>query len=380
MKKEILEKMILSRISLLMKHPFFGNLATRLQLNASDEITTAATDGRNIFYNENFIESLSQAELDFVIAHEVLHVCYDHLSRFEGKNKVLSNIAADYVVNRDLIQFNVGQKPEMALYDKKYDGYSFEQVYEELKKESDETIRKLSMKLIDDHMSLNNLSEEEKQTLKDEIKEAMISAYNLSSGKVPEGIERLIKSFTQSKMNWKQLLQQNIESCFNSDFTWIKPNRRSSVYGVIMPSMNRDIAIDLAIGIDASGSISEIDLQQFLSEVNAIANQFSNYTITIWTFDTKVYNQKQFTSDNIDELFSYKAKGGGGTSFKCNWDFMEENNINPKKFIIFTDGMYGDLPSDKQKRYCDTLFVIYNKYWNDINNGLNFGEIVKMEK
>ena len=103
------EKLVQARVSLLIKQPFFGNLATRLELvNADEWCPTAATDGRKFYYNTKFVNALGIGETMFLFGHEVLHVVYDHMGRFGDRDKQLANIAADYCVNGDLVKNNIG--------------------------------------------------------------------------------------------------------------------------------------------------------------------------------------------------------------------------------------------------------------------------------
>ena len=103
------EKLVTARIGLLLKAPFFGNLATRLTLHNADEwCGTAATDGRKFYYNSEFINTLPLKQLEFLVGHEVLHVVYDHMNRRGERDPKLSNIAADYCVNGDLMEQRIG--------------------------------------------------------------------------------------------------------------------------------------------------------------------------------------------------------------------------------------------------------------------------------
>ena len=69
-----------------------------------------------------------------------------------------------------------------------------------------------------------------------------------------------------------------------------------------------------------------------------------------------------FCSDNINNIEEYEPQGGGGTDFAANWTYMKEHDIQPKKFIMFTDGMPYSSWGDPD--YCDTLFVVHGS--NDI--------------
>jgi predicted metal-dependent peptidase len=84
--------------------------------------------------------------------------------------------------------------------------------------------------------------------------------------------------------------------------------------------------------------------------------QYTEYNIRIWSFDTEVYNEQLFTSDNMREITEYEPQGGGGTDYMVNWTYMKEQGIEPKKFIMFTDGYPWDSWGDEH--YCDTVFII----------------------
>ena len=103
------EKLVTARIALLLKAPFFGNLATRLQLiNADDWCPTAATDGRKFYYNSEFLKKMPAKQLEFLMGHEVLHCVYDHMGRRGERDPQLWNIADDYCVNQDLLDQRIG--------------------------------------------------------------------------------------------------------------------------------------------------------------------------------------------------------------------------------------------------------------------------------
>ena len=375
------DKLIQARVSLLMKASFFGNLATRLRLvNADEWCGTAATDGRNFYYNSRFIELLRPKEIEFLFGHEVLHVVYDHMGRRGDRIHKVFNIANDFCVNADLKKHRVGEfiTTVPCLYDAKYDGWSSEQVYDDLM----ENAQKISMddllkQLLDEHLDGEGegdgdgdsdgdkqgkgrprLSEEEKQQIRDEIKEAVLSAaQTCDAGQIPAGVRRMIQQLTEPKMNWRELLRQQLESTVKSDFTWMRASRKGWHMDAVMPGMNREPEIDICVFMDASGSISETMLKEFLGETSGIMEQFGNYKIHVGSFDTAVYNMQVFTSDNLEDITQYEIKGGGGTDFECMFSYMKENEIEPKRLVVFTDGYpcgsWGD------ENYADTVWILH---------------------
>ena len=134
------EKLITARIGLLLKAPFFGQLATRMTLtNADDWCGTAATDGRKFYYNSEFVNKMPLKQLEFLCGHEILHAVYDHMGRRVDREPRLSNIAADYCVNYDLVEQRIGEKISVVpiLYDAKFKGMSYEEVYDYLYQNAD---------------------------------------------------------------------------------------------------------------------------------------------------------------------------------------------------------------------------------------------------
>ena len=92
------------KIRLLVKYPFFGSVVANSNFIAEPAVGTAGTDGKNIYYNPNFIESITDDQQTFIFAHEICHIAFDHIFRSEGKDKDLWNIATDSVVNAFLKQ------------------------------------------------------------------------------------------------------------------------------------------------------------------------------------------------------------------------------------------------------------------------------------
>lgn len=377
MRDEVLDRIIIARVGLLLRHPFFGNMATRLRIEPADEwCPTAATDGRHLYFNTQFFNAMDNKEIEFVIAHEILHCVYDHLTRREDRDPKLYNIAADYVVNNLLVRDRIGSKPKVVdcFQDFKYDKWTSEEVYDDLFKNAKKIDISQLGELLDEHIDWGDedddkdgksgrprLSKEDLRQIRDEIKEAMLQAsQSAGAGNVPGEIQRMIKELTEPKMNWRQLLRQQIQSTIRNDYSFSRPSRKGWHTGAILPGMNFDQTIDICVSIDMSGSISNEQGSDFLGEIKGIMEEFKDYIIKIWCFDTKVYNEDDFSSDNGKDIGEYQVVGGGGTDFVCNWDYMKKHDIQPKKFIMFTDGYpYNSWGDDS---YCDTIFIIHSNH------------------
>ena len=376
------EKLVTARIGLLLRHSFFGNLATRMQLiNADLWCSTAATDGLKFYYNSRFIMMLKPKEVEFLVGHEVLHVVYDHMGRRGNRDPEIWNIADDYAVNADLKRHKVGEfiKTVPCLYEQKYDGKAAEEIYDDLMK----NVQKISIddlldQMIDDHMDDEgdgdgdgdqegdgskkskrpSMSPEERERVRQEVKQAIINAASSAeAGSLPLGVERLIKQHTNPVMPWRELIQTNLTSAIRTDYSWMRPSRRGWHMDAIMPGMNPGEEIDVVVAIDMSGSISNKQAQQFLGEIGGMMNSFDGYKVHVFCFDTETYNPKDFSSENMDLIDEYEPMGGGGTDFDCIFTYLKDIGNVPKRLIVFTDGYpfgsWGDAD------YCDTTWVIH---------------------
>ena len=368
--------LITARVGLLINHSFFGNLATRLKMiNADEWCSTAATDGRNFYYNSRFICLLKTKEVEFLVGHEVLHVVYDHMGRRDNRDPQIWNIANDYAVNADLKRHKVGEfiTSVPCLYEAKYDGKYSEYIYDDLMK----GVSKISLddlidKMLDEHMDSEDdsdgeaegkgrpkpMTQEERDALRQEIKQNIINAAaGAEAGKLPAGVKRLLDDITDPKMPWRDLIQTNLTSLIKSDYSFSRPNRRGWHMDAIMPGSIPGEEIDVVVALDMSGSISDKQAQMFLGEVSGMMQMFDGYKVHVFCFDTSVHNPQSFSSDNLDTMSDYEPKGGGGTDFTSIFDYLKERGEDTKRLIVFTDGMPFGSWGDED--FTDTTWIIH---------------------
>lgn len=396
MRPEVIDKIITARIGLLLRHPFFGNMATRLKIREGGPFcNTAATDGRHLFYNVQFFSVLTLRQVEFVIAHEIYHCIFEHILRRDDRNPRIYNIACDYVVNNLLIRDRIGDMVDQIqiYHDRKYDDWSSEEVYDDIFEKMDDMALDALGQLLDDHIDWEDkegdgggrednegkprYTKDELRRIRDEIKEGMIAAAAAAgAGNTPAGVRRMIKELTEHKMNWRELIRQQIQSTIKNDFTFQRPNRKGWHTGAVLPGMNFQERVDVVIGIDMSGSIGQDQATDFMSEIKGIVEEFPDYAIRVWCFDTEVYNEDTFTSDDGRDISEYEITGGGGTDFDANWEYMKEHDIQPKKFIMFTDGYPWNSWGDPD--YCDTVFIIHGHA--DKNLQAPFGQTAHYEE
>lgn len=406
MNSEVVTKLKKARISLLFGQPFWGNLVMSLPLVEADWLPTFAVDGRNIYYNAEFANSLTVNEIVFVLAHEVCHVVYQHLGRRGHRDPLLWNMASDYVINAMLIQEKIGTMPEkpvevkdgehkgsqrVGLYDAKYAGWTSEAVYDDLIKRGAKKQLTLDVHLELGKDGMNSdgqkqmqgqgipiqISDEELKKIQAEMKGKVLQAAQAAqaAGKLPAGLARMIDGLVEAKINWRDYIRECVQSQLTADYAYHRPNRRHSESDVIFPSLIREEQIDVEVSIDQSGSISAEMALDFLSEIYGITQQYNSYRIGVSTFDTKVYNRQVFTEENGEDMLNYTPKGGGGTCIPEVFNYLKKHDIQPKLLIVFTDledNSHGD------PNYCNTLWLINNP-WNK-NIVPEFGSWVRYEK
>lgn len=375
------ERLVTARIALLLRHSFFGNLATRLKLTNADEwCATAATDGQKFYYNSRFIMMLKPKEVEFLVGHEVLHVVYDHFGRRGTREPRMWNVANDYAVNADLKRHKVGEfiRTVPCLYEQKYDGKTSEEIYDDLMKNAQKiNLDDLVDQLIDDHMDGDDgegdgdgdgdkegkgkrpkMSPEERERVRQEIKQAIINAaQSADAGTLPVGVQRLIRDVTDPVMPWRELIQTNLTSAIRTDYSWMRPSRRGWHMDAVMPGMTPGEEIDVVVAIDMSGSISNKQAQAFLGEISGMMEAFDGYKVHVFCFDTEIYNPADFTSENLDTIDGYEPQGGGGTDFDAIFNYLKSEGNVPKRLIVFTDGYPCGSWGDPD--YCDTTWIIH---------------------
>lgn len=386
---DVLTKLKKARLSLLFNNPFFGSLTMALPLVEADWLPTMAVDGRNIYYNREFVDGMTLAETIFVLCHEVMHVVYDHLGRRGHRDPEYHNMACDYVINAMLTDEKIGSMPtkpvevkqagqpnvqRVGLYDKKYAGWTSEAVYDDLLK------RKVKKQLtLDVHLDLGKdaqsgdkgnskgngipveISEEDLKTLREELKNKVLQSALAAAGKLPAGIARLIDQLVEPQINWRDYLRETIQSQLTSDYSWQRPNRRHHGSDVIFASLVREEEVDVEVSIDMSGSISKEMARDMLSEVVGITQQYHHFNLGVSTFDTKVYNRQTFNSENVEELLEYDPLGGGGTDIAAIFRYYQKHDIRPKLLVVFTDLESHDYgPPD----YCENVVWVVNNPYN----------------
>lgn len=400
--QEAKDKIITARVRLQKENPFFSYLIMGLKIQDRQDVTqTCAVDIRsNFYYNAEFVNKLNKDEIKSVLAHEVMHVALFHLSRLNGRDIKLWNIATDIAVNSILKQngfvfsglLNGGFVPynnEVKIANitiKDIDKKVAEEIYNELIQKIHEQKQEgkgkgggegieINEKGFDKHIfsDESDLTEAEVQKIEKEIKKCLAeaSAYAKIQGNSPAGLERFIDDLLENKLNWKEILYKYITREIPVDFTYMKPSKKSQACGFYMPSMRRE-EINISVAIDTSGSIGKAELTEFLSELVGIAKSFDCLKIHVLFWDTECNNHYTIENGSIEAILNYKIGGGGGTDFSDIYEYLSNEVPNNKALVFFTDG-FATFPSQEEVK---TLWVLNKNSCPDEH--IPYGDIARL--
>ena len=331
----------------------FAGVLSVGKVSFTDDLPTAATNGRDVIYNPNFIKTLDDKELNYVVLHEALHKAYQHMNlwkKLHKENPMLANMAADYVVNYAIHEADehgeITKRPDSALFDLAYKGMTTKQIFDMLKTEYEQNGGNGGEAGHDTHdwEGAESLSDEEKKEVAKQIDQALRQG-EIIRGKMQGNKNRSINEILEPKVNWREQLRDFVTAtCKNKDKTsWKRPHKRFIGHDIYMPSMIGESIGQIVVGIDTSGSIGDKDLNEFLTEVVAICDEVSPSSIELLYWDTHVAGHETYNQGDYHALVqTTKPAGGGGTHVGCVNQYIKDKRIQPEAIIILTDGYVED--------------------------------------
>ena len=333
-----------SLLRLRMRSPFFATLALFAKFIPTPNIPTAATEGKDIFYNPDFLQSLTTPQQDGLLLHEVLHAALLHVLRRGVRDKEAWNIAADIVVNGIICQQGYFELPEGVIRDRKLEHLSVEEIYE-LLPQQDRAYCLGIFDLGDDAlaggMGKDSLSEAKKAELETHWRNAMgqatVIARTTSQGTLPAGMERELGALDTAQLDWRSYLWRYLVKT-PTDYTEF--DRRFIGRGLYLETLQGE-SVKVYVAVDTSGSIDDRLLKMFLNEVSGILNSYPHLECELYYADADVYGAYELNPDSDIPL----PQGGGGTSFV---PFFEEigdctDGMTTAVCVYLTDG-YGTFP------------------------------------
>lgn len=308
---------------------FFTTLCFSLYHKWNENIPTAATNGIYIHTNPKFFMSLSPEERVFLMLHESLHVAYLHMERLLTRDPKRWNWAGDHVINLQLLERGY-KMPKDGLADRQFLGMSTDQVYA-LAPESS----KIKLPMAD--LVAPESDSELKAAVEDILVRAAIQSKldNDKPGTIPGEIEFFLDGLLKPKLPWNRILQKYLRSVNKADYTYKKPNRRFFP-NHYLPSLYSESMCNIAIAVDASGSVSDEDFLVFISEIHSIFKMMKPEKISLIQFDTRIQSIDELKS--IRELSKVKFHGRGGTEIAPVIAWAKANK--PQVMLVFSDGHF----------------------------------------
>lgn len=348
-----------AKAALIIDQPFFATILLGMLMTADESVKTMATDGESIRYNPQWTESLTLAELIFVLAHETLHCVFQHMSRRGEKNHNRWNIAADYVINESLVKGKIGSMPKGGLQDSKLfsqGGGTADGIYKILPKETEQKNAGSKGGALDDifdagsniktngaprpdksgHVGSPKIDSATKSEREADIRVRVIQARDAAKmqGKLSAELERLVNDLVKVKTDWRAVLRRFITEKCKSEVSYARPKRRFLAEDLYLPSHTGEKLGAIAVAIDCSGSIRQATLNQFSAEINVIIEDTRPSEIKIIYFDAKVL---RIDTLKPDEPVKLSLIGGGGTMFSPVFRAINELESAPIACVFLTD-------------------------------------------
>jgi predicted metal-dependent peptidase len=353
--EEAKHKITKARIALISEQPFFGALALRLLMVEDNSIPTLAVDGKSVFYNAEFVNSLSHSLTKSALAHEVGHCIFEHIARRGDRNPQKWNRAGDYVINAMLKNsgFELG---DGWLHNAAWSDMTSDHIYTLLPDDNGKgggapgvgepggalcEIRDADVK--DDASSVDEW--------KIAAVQAAISAKQ--AGKLPGSLERFINEILNPKADWRTVLRRFVTEISKNDYSWQRPKKMMIPHEVYLPTLFSESMGTVVVVSDDSGSIGGPIQEAFASEIQAIRDAVRPIETIFISCDARINHTQSFDQY---EPFVFTSRGGGGTDFRPPFDWIEQQGIKPACLIYLTD-LYGpapDAPPDYPVLWCCT--------------------------
>lgn len=334
---------------------FYASILYQMPMVVKNDISTMATDGTSIFYNEEFTDALTEPQLDGVKVHEALHRVLKHHLRMGKRDHQLWNIACDYAINPIILASDL-VLPDGALVDARFKDMSAEKIYDILQSESKD-------KPQDGNgnggggsgqpqaQAWGNVDAPQGMS-EDQVKqqEATIDAQTMMAvssiknrGEIPSSIKDIIKAMERSQIDWVDVLRRFVGGDQPQDYSYRRPNRRQWYLNeVITPTSNMVGCGHVVVAIDTSGSVSNKELSYFLGELNEITKKCGADSVTVIQCDADIQDVKRYEKGEDIEKFS--VVGRGGTCVMPVFNYIDKENIKVDNFIYFTDMGIFDYP------------------------------------
>lgn len=374
------DKIIKARTILVVTQPFFGCLSLHVELaevpslewwkqHTGNDSPTMCVDGFTMHYWPEFVHSMKEKEILGVVAHEIMHCVYRHMTRRGNRHPVVYNFAGDYRINWDLkeagfelpgdaIAWNPKADPKKDqkkghLLDQRFKDMSTDEIYEiiyrEIPKQKMEVMCGQGLDgmgacgaVIDaqgngkegkDKASGAAAAQKAEQEWEANVRIA-VQAAQKNAGKLPGYLERLVENLQAPRVSWREMTRQFIDNSMIKDHSWQRPNRRFAGSGLYLPGMISDALHKLVMLVDVSGSVSEEMMHEFVSEIGGALDEGTADEIVVIYVDTDVRAVDRFVHGDIVKA---RVVAGGGTDFKTAMDYVAKEHSDAQVGVFLTD-------------------------------------------
>lgn len=392
-----IRRLLLSRMRILCNHGFYGLLLMHMTYSIDEALDTAATDGVRIMFGADFLDSLTDSELDFVMMHEILHVVLRHCLRGADRDGERFNIACDIVVNSNILLEHQMDRQSITL--KKYgesmhlapdgkEGYEYtaEQVYEMLPeqmerkegtrggialgraKQEPARVKSPAPQMWDDHSPWGMVEDDDVirdvwvKRFEDACEAISVRDPSNTRGLLPMFAQRLWEKMRKPQTDWRTVLNDFVQE-ETADYSFLPPDRRFDGSPFFLPDFNwkEDRVEDILFMIDTSGSMSDEMIAAAYSEIKGAIDQFDG-RLKGWLgfFDAAVIEPKPFEDEA--EFRVIRPAGGGGTDFQIIFEYviLHMGARLPASIIILTDG-FAPFPKEALARGIPVLWLLNNE-------------------
>ena len=353
-----------AKTSLILEHPFVGTIALNMPFELSEDVPTAATNGKRVRFNPKFIEPLDDEQLKFLVAHECFHPMLEHNYRRGERDPKKWNRAADYVINQLLVNEGIGKFiPGGCLDQNLYNAGNgtSDGIYNLLPDQNDDG----GGEAYDDCEDGGGSPAEQAQAAAEmKVKVAQAAQAAKMMGKLSANMQRLVDEVLQPKVNWADIMWRFFQKARTDQRTYGRPSRIFAAQGLYLPSITGEVMGEVAFAVDCSGSVTPQEINQAAAEVTKVFEHYRPTKLHVIYFDSEVSHAETYEPGDVLDI---KPHGGGGTAFSPVFKYMQDNGIEPVACVFLTDLYCSDFGDEPE----------YPVLW--VSNGADkapFGEVV----
>jgi predicted metal-dependent peptidase len=292
-----------------------------------------------VWINPDFMETLSPAELDGLMLHEVLHAALLHVPRRAVREPLLWNIAADIVVNGVIARETTFVLPPGALRDGKLEAFSVEEVYELLLRDA----RPRSDLPMADLLRASGDSDRDGQRRVLETywryarEQATMIAQSRQQGLLPAGLKREWVSLEPAQLDWRAYLWRYL---VRTPVDFQGYDRRFIGRGLYLEALEGE-SLRVFLAVDTSGSVSNEEMAHFLGEVQGVLSAYPHIECDLYYVDAALHGPYRLSRVTP----APQPIGGGGTDFRPFFEALhKEVGTHENAICVYLTDGYGTFP------------------------------------